>query len=260
MDVTDSIESRGWVVSSPSYSEFQATNGEASSMDRVFFVIFLRPSTQVPVGYLPHPFQFIIKSSTFLPLHSERLNTKELYLSTIDVRASLVGLVFVITVLAYRPAGTSAVNIKQFKAPATVSCLPTSVTIAHTSYEDYGTWLRRGTVWLRPPVVVLLLFCCNYNNKKIKETVCLVFPVQLQLCNACGSPVDDLISRLLWQAVINAKNGGSRLVRIKFEMTRLKQIFILLTLASFLDVFVSHLALAQQDDLRRINLKIRAVI
>jgi hypothetical protein len=62
MDVTDSIESRGWVVISPSYTEFQTPNAKASTLDIVFFfVIFLRPSTQVPVEYLPHPFQFIIK-------------------------------------------------------------------------------------------------------------------------------------------------------------------------------------------------------
>jgi len=36
MDVTDSIESRGWVVSSPLYSEFQVPNLETCSLDRVF--------------------------------------------------------------------------------------------------------------------------------------------------------------------------------------------------------------------------------
>ena len=41
MDVTDSIESRGWVVSSPLYSEFQVPNRKASSLDRVFLLLLL---------------------------------------------------------------------------------------------------------------------------------------------------------------------------------------------------------------------------
>ena len=83
MDVTDSIESRDWVVSSPLYSEFQVPNRKASSLDRVFFFFFffLRPSTQLPVQYLPHPFKFIINllKPTGYVMH-QQFNIQQLYI------------------------------------------------------------------------------------------------------------------------------------------------------------------------------------
>jgi hypothetical protein len=95
-----------------------------------FFVIFLRPFAQVPVEYVPHPFQFIINSSYNFCLYTLSyqqygyINLKYKRIISIDHRCSrvfgmLVGLVFII-VLASRPAGITALGNKQFKARSSV--------------------------------------------------------------------------------------------------------------------------------------------
>jgi hypothetical protein len=90
----------------------------------IFFVIFLRPSTQVPVEYLPHAFQLIINCSYNFCVHNLSyqqygyINHKYKRIIVIDHRRPpmfriLVALSF-ITVLARRPAGiTTLVNNKQ---------------------------------------------------------------------------------------------------------------------------------------------------